>query len=76
MNALNITVGKIIARLRRSTGISQEELAHRAGIHRTYVSQLERGLKSPTIIILERIAAALGTKPSTILIEVEKKHRP
>ena len=46
VNGVNLALGNAIARLRESVGISQEELAERAGIHRTYVSQLERGLKS------------------------------
>jgi transcriptional regulator with XRE-family HTH domain len=71
----NLILGKVIADLRHSAGISQEELAERAGIHRTYVSQLERGLKSPTVSILERVAAALNTRASAILLKIEKVHR-
>jgi transcriptional regulator with XRE-family HTH domain len=41
-------------------GISQEELADRSGIHRTYVSQLERGLKSPSLSTLYALALALS----------------
>jgi transcriptional regulator with XRE-family HTH domain len=51
--------------------MSQEELADRAAIHRTYVSQLERGLKSPTVAILLDLAKALNTSPSKILRSVE-----
>jgi transcriptional regulator with XRE-family HTH domain len=40
-------------------GISQEELADRSGLHRTYVSQLERGLKSPSLNTLFALASAL-----------------
>lgn len=46
--------------LRVARGISQEALAVDAGIDRTYVSRLERGLENPTVGILERIAEALG----------------
>ena len=47
--------------------MSQEDLADRAGIHRTYVSQLERGIKSPTLGVLIKIAKALDTKPSLLV---------
>jgi transcriptional regulator with XRE-family HTH domain len=56
---------------RRSAQIFQEELADRAGIHRTYVSQIERGLKSPTIVMLLKLSKALETSPSTIIRQFE-----
>ena len=71
MGSPNITLGKIIAGLRHSAGLSQEELADRAGIHRTYVSQIERGLKSPTIVMLLKLSKALETTPSKIMRQLE-----
>jgi transcriptional regulator with XRE-family HTH domain len=47
-------------RLRREKGWSQEELGERSGLHRTYISQVERVVKSPTIPVVEKIATALG----------------
>ena len=44
---------------RDGLGVSQEELADRSGLHRTYVSQLERGLKSPSLNTLHALASAL-----------------
>ena len=69
----NAALGRKISDLRKSAGISQEELADRASIHRTYVSQLERGLKSPTITIdvLVKLAKALDTTPSKIMRMLE-----
>jgi transcriptional regulator with XRE-family HTH domain len=67
----NAALGKIIAALRRSEGFSQEELAERAAIHRTYVSQMERGLKSPTVVMLFRLARALNTSASKIVKQLE-----
>jgi len=52
-------VGANIARIRREQGISQEELAFRSGLHRTYISGVERGVRNPTITVLSEIAAAL-----------------
>lgn len=47
--------------------MSQEELAERAGVHRTYVGMLERGEKNVTIYNIERIAEALGVEPADLL---------
>jgi transcriptional regulator with XRE-family HTH domain len=67
----NAALGKVVALLRQSARLSQEELADRAAIHRTYVSQVERGLKSPTIVVLFRLAKALNTTPSKIMKQLE-----
>jgi transcriptional regulator with XRE-family HTH domain len=48
-----------LRRLRLERGLSQEELAHRTGIDRTYVSHLERLRYNPTLDMVERLAAAL-----------------
>lgn len=72
MSNPNAAFGKAICDLRKSAGISQEELADLASIHRTYVSQIERGLKSPTIVILAKLAKALNTTPSKIMRMVEE----
>jgi len=47
-------------KFRREKGWSQEELAHQAGVHRTYISGVERLVRNPTITIVGRIAEALG----------------
>jgi transcriptional regulator with XRE-family HTH domain len=44
---------------RQAAGLSQEQLAAKAGLHRTYISQLERGIKSPTLDVLAALAVAL-----------------
>lgn len=46
---------------REQTGLSQEALAHRAGLDRTYVSGIERGRRNPTIRTAQRLADALGS---------------
>lgn len=55
-------VGLNIKRIREAQAISQEELAHRAGVHRTYVSSVERAVRNPTITVLDKIAHGLGVK--------------
>ena len=64
-------LGNVIQRLRRAEGISQEKLAELAGVHRTYVSQLERGLKSPTLVVFLKISKALNVPPSQIMRQIE-----
>lgn len=65
--------GKEATRLRKRLGVSQEELAFRAEIHRTYISQLERGLKSPTLNVILKLSRALGCLASRLVTEVEKR---
>lgn len=48
-NKLDQDFGKALQRLRKLNNLSQEELSFRVGMHRTYISQLERGLKSPSL---------------------------
>ena len=56
-----------LRQLRETRGWSQEEFADRAGIHRTYVSDLERGKRNPTITVVERLAKPFGITASEIL---------
>jgi transcriptional regulator with XRE-family HTH domain len=53
-------VGLNLQRLRRDKGLSQEELAHRANMHQTYLSGVEGGKRNPSVGVLERIAGGLG----------------
>ena len=52
--------GQVVRALRIKAGLSQEQLSFRADVHRTYVGDLERGLKSPTLAVVDRIATALS----------------
>jgi len=52
---------------RQRLGISQEELAHRAELDRTYISGCERRLRNPSLISVERIANALGVAASDLM---------
>ncbi len=53
--------------LRTERGWSQEALADEAGIHRTYVSDLERGARNPTITVVDKLASALGVSVGRLL---------
>ncbi|MBC2775839.1 helix-turn-helix transcriptional regulator [Rhizobium sp. AQ_MP] len=58
---------KNLRKSRQAKGLSQEELAHLADIDRTYISSLERGLYSPTIEVLDKLARALGIQPEDLI---------
>ncbi len=58
--------------LRESRGLSQETLASQAGLHRTYVSQLERAHKSPTLDTLGKLCRVLSIKVSDFIAAMEE----
>lgn len=58
-----------LRRLRTAKSWSQEQFAFEASIHRTYVSDIERGARNPTITVVEKLAAALGVTASELLAE-------
>ncbi len=61
-------VGKNIRRLRKAKGLSQEQLAHEAGVAMRYIAGMERGEANPSLRYLVKIAEALGTEPAVLLI--------
>ncbi len=63
---------EVLKEVRLQKGISQEELADRAGLHRTYISQIERSLKSPSLRSLGQIADALEISLSSLIKKMEK----
>ena len=60
-------LGQNVRRLREAQGWSQEDYADRAGIHRTYVSDIERGRRNPTVTVVEKLAGPLGVTAGTLL---------
>lgn len=60
-------LGKNLRRLREAKGWSQEAYADEAGIHRTYVSDIERAARNPTIAVVEKLAIPLGVSVSELL---------
>lgn len=63
--------GRVLRATRLAKSISQEELAARSGYHRTYVGQLERGEKSPSLRTIFNLAATLGVAASKMVVETE-----
>jgi len=66
-------LARALQRLRKLKGISQETLADESGYHRTYISQLERGLKSPSLRTLGSLARVFGLTASKLVAEIEKE---
>ena len=59
--------GLAVRRFRLKIGISQEALADRAEIHRTYIGGIERGERNPTLTMIHRLAVALEVTPAELL---------
>jgi ribosome-binding protein aMBF1 (putative translation factor) len=73
--ALRAALAEHIRRMRKKRGLSQEELAWRSGLHRTYISMIERSQRSVTIDSLEGIAVALGVSASALLARAERSRK-
>lgn len=64
-------IGLAIREIRIEREMSQEHLAFECGFDRTYISLLERGIRSPTVRSLVRLAAVLQVRPSDVLLRME-----
>jgi transcriptional regulator with XRE-family HTH domain len=64
---IRILIGRNIRARRQAAGLSQEDLADQAVIDRTYVSGLERGLRNPTALVLQRLADALDVEVAKLV---------
>lgn len=60
-------LGQNVRRLRQEKGWSQEDYADRAGIHRTYVSDVERGQRNPSVTLVEKLAKPFGVSAGSLL---------
>lgn len=65
---IRATFAENLRRLRAEKGVSQEELAHRADLDRTYISYIENRKYAVSIDVLERLAKGLGVYPSELLL--------
>jgi transcriptional regulator with XRE-family HTH domain len=76
-SGINQRFGKAIRRRRRELDFSQEELAERAELHRTYISDIERGERNPSLENIEKLAKALGISIARLFtdygVEVESE---
>ncbi len=71
-----VEIGSRVQQLRLQKGISQEALAHIAGLHRTYLGMVERGERNVTVVNLLRITTALEVNPAVILEGLTAKAKP
>lgn len=62
-----VAFGRTVRKYRQDKGISQEALADLTKIHRTYIGGIERGERNPTLLMIHRIASALGVSPARLL---------
>lgn len=69
--ALPQILGRNVREARKRRGLSQEQLALEADMKRSYVSDMERGTRNPSVKAIERLAAALGVDPWTLLNDKE-----
>ena len=63
-------------KLRKERGLSQEALAHEIDVDRTYISSLERCVYAASLDMLDKIAAAFGTKPSALITDSKRSRKP
>jgi transcriptional regulator with XRE-family HTH domain len=64
--------GNVVRRRREKASLSQEALADRAGLHRNYIGLLERGLRTPSIEVLRKVAVGLETTMSSLIRDLER----
>jgi transcriptional regulator with XRE-family HTH domain len=64
--------GQVLRQFRTKKGMSQEDLAFESGYHRTYISLLERGKKSPSLKTIFQLAKALNIEPSEIIGRIQE----
>ena len=71
--------GDVVRRLRVERGVSQESLADEAGLHRTYISLVERGLRNPSLTVIRQLARALHVTATDLVSAFEddvRERRP
>lgn len=71
----NQLLARNLRALRLSRGWSQEEMAERCGLHRTYVGAIERGERNVTLETLNALALALGASPAELIADFHRERR-
>lgn len=67
-----VRFGKKLRQVRQEKGISQEKLAELAGLHRTYVSSVERGERNISLLNIEKLSIALGVPMASLMPIIDK----
>jgi transcriptional regulator with XRE-family HTH domain len=76
INWLSTGVCVAVKNRRQEIALSQEELSRRSGLHRTYISDVERGSRNLSLKNLQRLAEALETRPSDLIAHAEIIRKP
>lgn len=70
---LKVTFGKVIKQLREEQSLSQQALADYSDVDRTYISDLERGLYYPSLLIVYKLAEILKIRPHELIHKIDKE---
>jgi transcriptional regulator with XRE-family HTH domain len=70
---VRVQFGEALRKAREKAGISQEELCERAGVHRTFVSLIERGKRNVTLQTIEKLAKSLGCRMADLMPDAKKE---
>lgn len=73
MQDLEKVIGRIVSARRKRRGLSQEALAEATGLHPTYISLIERGLRCPSARVLLSLATGLEMKASSFMSSIERE---
>lgn len=71
---IRVRFGKTLRKLRKKQGVSQEAFADKCDLHRTYISDIERGERNVSLENIEKIAQVLNIQMSELFKEMEKEH--
>ena len=74
MESLRKSFGQRLRSIRLANGLTQKELAEKAGLHATYIGIIERGKQSASLDTIEKLAAALGVKEETFFCFTSRKY--
>jgi XRE family transcriptional regulator, regulator of sulfur utilization len=72
MSGLCIRFGSVVRQLREAHSLSQEQLAERADLNRSYIGEIERGSAMPSLATVIKLSSALGVTPSSLLARYEQ----
>jgi transcriptional regulator with XRE-family HTH domain len=67
-----LKVGEELRKAREEAGMTQGDLAAKANVHRTYISQVERDVKTPTLTVFFRLCYAMKIAPSKVIARIER----
>lgn len=73
MRDLESVIGRIVAARRKRLGLTQEALAEATGLHPTYISLVERGLRCPSTRVLIALADGLNARPANLMASIERE---